>query len=88
MYALPHQTLPEEESGPKWQQDWGLIGNNPGVRLFFFFFFVLNDVQVSNFFPKLKLLFLGGGENLNLIFSDVNSINLVFSVGITAAKHR
>ena len=33
MYALPHQTLPEEESGPKWQQDWGLIGKNPGVRL-------------------------------------------------------
>merc|ERR1711971_459776 len=27
------QTLPEEESGPKWQQDWGLIGKNPGVGL-------------------------------------------------------
>jgi len=27
------QTLPEEESGPKWQQDWGLIGNNPGLGL-------------------------------------------------------
>ena len=25
------QTLPEEVDGPKWQQDWGLIGNNPGV---------------------------------------------------------
>jgi len=27
------QTLPEEESGPKWQQDWGLIGSNPGLGL-------------------------------------------------------
>merc|ERR1712107_908303 len=27
------QTLPEEVDGPKWQQDWGLIGNNPGVGL-------------------------------------------------------
>jgi len=27
------QTLPEEESGPKWQQDWGLIGKNPGLGL-------------------------------------------------------
>jgi len=27
------QTLPRIEDGPKWQQDWGLIGNNPGVGL-------------------------------------------------------
>jgi len=27
------QTLPEEESGPRWQQDWGLIGKNPGLGL-------------------------------------------------------
>ena len=27
------QTLPEESDGPKWQQDWGLIGSNPGVRI-------------------------------------------------------
>ena len=27
------QTLPSEVDGPKWQQDWGLIGSNPGVRL-------------------------------------------------------
>jgi len=27
------QTLPEDVNGPKWQQDWGLIGKNPGVGL-------------------------------------------------------
>jgi len=27
------QTLPSPEYGPRWQQDWGLIGNNPGLGL-------------------------------------------------------
>ena len=33
LYSLLPQTLPEDVNGPKWQQDWGLIGKNPGVRL-------------------------------------------------------
>jgi len=26
-------TIPEADVGPKWQQDWGLIGKNPGVGI-------------------------------------------------------
>ena len=45
------QTLPEESDGPKWQQDWGLIGSNPGVRILsmdlLFLIFLLYQLRIT-----------------------------------------